>query len=82
MITDNDLKEEIKQIFFEVFQNMSEQEFSWEKKQKDYEKWDSFAQLNLITLSEAKFNITFSLDESIEIQSANELFERTRTHLT
>ena len=54
----------------------------WEKKQKDYEKWDSFAQLNLITLSEAKFNITFSLDESIEIQSANELFERTRTHLT
>ncbi len=81
MYTDKDLRDEIKKIFFEVFHNISEHDFSWEKQQKDYDYWDSFAQLNLITLSEAKFDISFSLDESIEIKSANELFECTRSHL-
>jgi len=71
-----------KKFFFEVFQNMDEEDFSWEKQQKDFENWDSFGQLNLITLSEAKFDITFSLDESIEIKSANELFECIKSHLT
>lgn len=82
MYNDKELKNEIKKIFFEVFQNMDEIEFSWEKEQKDYENWDSFAQLNLITLSEAKFDITLSLDESIEIKSANELCECIKSHLT
>ena len=79
---ENRLKDETKKIFFEVFQNLSEIDFSWDKQQKDYEGWDSFAQLNLITLSEAKFDISFSLDESIEIKSPNELFECIKSHLT
>jgi len=79
---EKDLRDETKKIFFEVFQNMNEEDFSWDKQQKDYENWDSFSQLNLITLSEAKFDITFSIDESIEIKSANELFECIRSHLT
>lgn len=81
MNTDTEIKDEIKKIFFEVFQNMNEHDFSWEKQQKDFENWDSFAQLNLITLSEAKFDISFSLDESIEIKSAIELFECIKSHL-
>ncbi len=76
-----DLKEKIKGIFFEVFPNLSENDFTWEKEQKDYESWDSFAQLNLITFTEAKFDITFSLDESIEIKSANDLFKCVSDHL-
>ncbi len=82
MNTNIEIKDEIKKIFFAVFQNMNEQEFSWEKQQKDFENWDSFAQLNLITLVEAKFNISFSLDEATEIKSANELFECIKSHLT
>jgi len=77
-----ELKETIKDIFFEVFLNLSEMDFSWDKEQKDYENWDSFAQLNLITFTEAKFDITFSLEESIEIKSANDLLECVRSHLT
>ena len=82
MNTNIEIKDEVKKIFFTVFQNMSEQEFSWDKQQKDYENWDSFAQLNLITLAEAKFDILFSLDEATEIKSANELFESIKSHLT
>ena len=81
MNTNIEIKDEIKKIFFAVFQNMNEQEFSWGKQQKDFENWDSFAQLNLITLVEAKFDISFSLDEATEIKSANELFECIKSHL-
>lgn len=79
---DEKLKGMIRDIFFEVFPNLVETEFSWEKEQKDYERWDSFAQLNLITFTEAKFNITFSLDESIDIKSANDLLKTVQLHLT
>ena len=58
---------ELNNIFFEVFPKLSENEFGWGKEQKDYENWDSFAQLNIITFAESKFDISFSLDESIEI---------------
>ncbi len=80
--TNKELMDAIKNIFFEVFPNLDETNFSWEKEQKDYDNWDSFTQLNLITLAEAKFDITFSLDESISIKSANDLLKTTKSQLT
>ena len=50
------IENEIKNIFFEVFPTLTEYEFNWEKKQNDYDNWDSFAQLNIITLIESMFN--------------------------
>ena len=78
---DKKIKIDVKNIFFEVFPKLSENEFEWEKEQKDYENWDSFAQLNIITFAESKFDITFSLDESIEIKSANDLLNCINSHL-
>ena len=78
---DKKIKTDGKNIFFEVFPKLSEDEFEWEKEQKDYDNWDSFAQLNIITFAESKFDITFSLDESIEIKSANDLLECINSHL-
>jgi acyl carrier protein len=75
------IKNDVKNIFFEVFPKLSENEFAWEKEQKDYENWDSFAQLNIITFAESKFDVSFSLDESIEIKSANDLLECINSHL-
>lgn len=77
---DEKIKNEIKNIFFEVFPKLSENEFEWEKEQKDYENWDSFAQLNIITFAESKFDITFSLEESIEIKSPNDLLKCIISH--
>jgi len=81
-IVNMDVKNLVKDIFFESFPNLSESDFSWDKEQKDYENWDSFAQLNLITLAEAKFDISFTLDEAIEIKSANDLINSIRSHLS
>ena len=78
---DKKIKTDVKNIFFEVFPKLSEDKFEWEKEQKDYDNWDSFAQLNIITFAESKFDITFSLDESIEIKSANDLLNCINSHL-
>ena len=77
-----DIETIVKNIFFEVFPNLSESDFSWNKEQKDYDRWDSFAQLNLITLTEAKFDISFTVDESIDIKSANDLLKNIKSHLS
>ena len=81
MTNEDESKEIIKNIFFEVFSNLDKNDFSWEKEQKDYENWDSFAQLNLITFTEAKFDISLTLEESIEIKSANDLLKTVERHL-
>ena len=77
-----DIETMVKNIFFEVFPNLSESDFSWDKEQKNYEHWDSFSQLNLITLTEAKFDISFSFDESINIQSASDLLKNIKSYLS
>lgn len=76
-----DIESEIKKIFFEVFPMMSDEEFDWDKKQKDYESWDSFAHLHLLTLSEEKFSVTLNVDESTSIDSARKLLECIRSHV-
>lgn len=80
-VLSGEVEDIIKNIFFEVFPNLSDKEFSWDKEQKDYENWDSFAQLNLITFVESKFDIMLSLEESIDIKSAHDLLECVRSHL-
>ena len=80
-VPDEKIKKDVKSIFFEVFPKLSENEFAWEKEQKDYDSWDSFAQLNMITFAESKFDVSFSLDESIEIKSANDLLKCIKSHM-
>ena len=75
------LNDDVKKVFLETFPLLSESDFEWSKTQKDYENWDSFAQLNLITLAEAKFEITFSDDEVTSISSAKNLLECIKSHI-
>ncbi|MEM3143897.1 MAG: acyl carrier protein [Candidatus Nitrosotenuis sp.] len=74
------IEDDIMEIFTEVFPNLSKAEFNWNRLQKDYENWDSFAHLHLISLTESKFNITFSIEETISINSAAKLLEYVRAH--
>ena len=75
------LDDDVKKIFFETFPLLTEPDFDWEKTQNNYDDWDSFAQLNLITLTEAKFEINFSDDEITLINSAKTLLEITKSKL-
>ncbi len=75
------LDDDVKKIFLETFPTLSESDFHWDKTQKDYENWDSFAQLNLITLAEAKFEITLSDDDISSISSAKNLLDCIKSHI-
>ena len=75
------LNDDVKKIFLEAFPTLPESDFEWAKTQKDYENWDSFAQLNLITLAEAKFEITLSEDEITSIFSAKNLLDCIKSHI-
>ena len=75
------LDDDVKKIFLDTFPTLSESDFQWSKTQKEYENWDSFAQLNIITLAEAKFEITFSDDEIDSISSAKNLLDCIKSHI-
>ena len=75
------LGDDVKKIFLETFPTLSESDFQSSKTQKDYENWDSFAQLNLITLAEAKFEITLSDDDISSISSAKNLLDCIKSHI-
>ena len=75
------LDADAKKIFFETFPLLTESDFSWEKTQNNYDDWDSFAQLNLITLTEAKFEINFSDDEITSINSPKTLLDMIKSKI-
>ena len=75
-MTSNNLEDDIKAIFLDTFPNMKENEFDLDKKQEEYEDWDSFAHLNLITMAESKFGINLSIDDATSIISARNLLDR------
>ena len=74
------IDDEIKKIFFEVFPDLSESKFDWKKKQNDYNDWDSFSQLSLITMVESKFSISITDDESVTIRSAEDMQKIVNRH--
>ena len=80
-MTRNNLEDDIKTIFLDTFPDMKENEFDLDKKQEEYENWDSFAHLNLITMAESKFGINLSIDDATSIISARNLLDRIKSHI-
>ncbi len=73
MSKSDNIEADIKNIFFSLFPDLTESDFDWKKKQTEYEDWDSFAQMQLITSVESKFNIQIDIDDVISITSADDL---------
>ena len=80
MSKSNDVETEIKNIFFNLFPELNDNNFDWKKQQSDYEDWDSFTQMQLITSTESKFNIQIDIDDVISITSANDLLNYVKSH--
>ena len=64
-------EEILKQIFIDVFEDVNDSSFDLNKQQNDYENWDSFAHLRLISEIEEKFNITLDIDDVVYIRDAS-----------
>ena len=63
-------EEILKGIFVDIFPDVDESSFDWNKRQNEYENWDSFAHLRIVTEIEEKFGITLEMDDFVYIQSA------------
>ena len=68
-----EIENKIKEIFFDVFSNLNDENFDWNAKQEDYLNWDSFAHLELMTSTETKFNIKISPEDTLSIRTALDL---------
>lgn len=56
----------------EVF-SVDKNKINWDTMPGDFPEWDSLGHLNLLTSLEEKFNISFDMEETMSIQSINDL---------
>lgn len=61
----------IKQIFIDVFEDVDESSFDLNKQQSEYENWDSFAHLRIVSEIEEKLDIQLDVEDVIYINSAS-----------
>jgi acyl carrier protein len=73
------VENQLKGIFINVFPNVTESAFSWGKDQNEYENWDSFTHLRLVTEIENKFNIKLEIEEVVKIRSALDFLKIIKT---
>jgi len=71
METNEKIEEETKSIFLNIFPEITESSFDWNKEQNDYENWDSFAHLRIVSEIEEKFNVKLDIDDVIYISNAS-----------
>ena len=62
--------EQLKAIFLDVFQEINESSFDWNKEQNDYENWESFAHLRIVSEIEEKFDIKLEIEDFVYIRNA------------
>ena len=75
------VKNGVKNIFLNVFPEIDETEFNWDDTPTEYENWDSFMHLTLVSKIEKKFKIQFDFDDSINLSSAVDFVKLTHKML-
>ena len=67
-------EDKIKEIFVKIFPEIVD-DFDLNRDQSDYENWDSFTHVNLVSEIEDQFSIELETDEIISISSAKSVLE-------
>lgn len=73
-IMSDELENKIREVFENIFPEVKGN-FDWNQEQSNYENWDSFSHLNLISALEDKFAVSFETDEIIKINSAKSILD-------
>ncbi len=67
--------EEVKAIFRDVFDD-EEMEVTSEMTARDYDDWDSLAQIQLIVAAERRFHIKFTTEEMNNLKNVGDFVQR------
>ncbi|MEK6908500.1 MAG: acyl carrier protein [Nanoarchaeota archaeon] len=62
------MEEKLKGIFIKVLGS-----YDSIKKQQEYERWDSFAHMELVSEVESRFGVALTVDEVVSIESAQDI---------
>ena len=65
---EKEIRAKVKKVFLDVF-GITEDRFGFEKKQDDFEVWDSLAHMQLVSGVEAAFGLQLGLEEIVDIQA-------------
>jgi acyl carrier protein len=68
-MNEKEIIKNVELIFRKLFSELKDSDLDLEKKQNDFENWDSFAHMELVGKVEQKFSINLDLDEVIELDS-------------
>lgn len=66
-------RNKIKLIFLSTFPNLKGKNFSFTKKQSEYESWDSFAHMQIVSDVEKIFRISLDIHDLTPIESAEDI---------
>ena len=67
--------EEVKAIFRDVFDD-EEMEVTLEMTARDYDDWDSMAQIQMIVAAERRFHIKFTTEEMKNLKNVGDFVQR------
>lgn len=62
-----DIKAGIKEILVQSLPELEHQELDWDKKQDQFESWDSFTHLEIMDKIEEKFGVHLEIEEIVEL---------------
>ena len=77
----SDVKNGVESVFLNVFPEINDTKFNWDDTTTEYENWDSFAHLRLVSQIEKKFSIQLDLDDAINLNSASDFLKLTQNTL-
>lgn len=66
------IEQKIKEIFLTVFPDEDNSVLTMNKQQSEFENWDSFAHLRLVSEIEKQFDLRLDIDEVMSINSPND----------
>jgi acyl carrier protein len=76
------IEQKIKEIFLSMFPNEDDSTFKMEKQQLEFENWDSFAHLRLVSEMEKQFELELDIDEVIYLNSPKDFLNLISTKKT
>ena len=69
------ITEQVKEIFIKVFPKVDPLILNLDKKQAEFEDWDSFAHLQLVSQIEKQFGIRLDIDDVMNSNSPNDFIK-------
>lgn len=64
-----DIKKKVKEIFIDIFPELKKEKFNFNKRQDEFENWDSFTHMELVARIEEVFGITMDMVKIINSNS-------------